>query len=247
MIDTISSLRSEIARLENRQQVSRAVLPFGLSEIDDRLAVGGLRVDALHEVAASGTDWGDDAAAMLFIAGIAARQPGPVLWIARQSQLFAPALFQAGLPPERVIHAESRNDNDLIAVMEDALRHKGLGTVIGEVRRANLTASRRLQLAAEAGTTLPLLIRGHIKRGYDPLAAPSAAVTRWRVGPAPSASVAHNDVARARWHVELVRQRGGEPFQLMVDACDETGRCALVAELVDRPDLARRAEPRAAA
>lgn len=214
--------------------------------MDDRLAGRGLKVDALHEAAACGTDWGDDAAATLFLAGIAARKPGQVLWAVRRHDLFAPSLHQAGLPADRVIHAEARDDNELLAVMEDALRYRGLAAVVGEVKKAGLTASRRLQLAAEGGTTLALLLRRPARLGEDPLAQPSAAATRWRVGSAPSALSAIEGVGRARWHVELLRQRGGDPFQLTVEACDETGRCALVAELVDRPDLARRADARAA-
>ncbi|HTG38784.1 protein ImuA [Sphingomonas sp.] len=222
-------------------------LPFGIARLDTHLADSGLRVDALHEAAAMGMDWGDDAPVSLFLAGIAARNPGPVLWLVRRRDLFAPALSQAGLAPERLIHAEARDDAELLACMEDALRHRGLAAVVGDVRKASLTATRRLQLAAEGGTTLALLRRSPARTGEDPLAAPSAALTRWRIGPAPSAPLPVAGVGRARWQVELVRQRGGNPFELMVEACDETGRCALAAELVDRPDTARRANSRAAA
>ncbi|MES2753453.1 MAG: protein ImuA, partial [Pseudomonadota bacterium] len=116
-----------------------------------------------------------------------------------------------------------------------------------EVKRAGLAATRRLQLAAEGGPTLALLLRRPARLDEDPLAAPSAALTRWRIAPAPSAPLAVEGVGRARWHVALVRQRGGAPFELMVEACDEQGRCALAAELVDRPDLPRGADTRAAA
>ena len=54
-------------------------------------------------------------------------------------------------------------------------------------------------------------------------------------------------VGRARWDVALVRQRNGEPFQTIVEACDETGRIALPARLVDRPAAAGRAGARAVA
>jgi protein ImuA len=42
-----------------------------------------------------------------------------------------------------------------------------------------------------------------------------------------------------------VRQRGGEPFEIIVEAPDETGRLALPAALVDRPAAADRASARA--
>lgn len=246
MPPTIAQLRQQLAAIE-QHKAARAVLPFGVAPLDDRLAGEGLRVDALHEFAAPGAGWAEDAPAMLFMAGIAARSAGPVLWIVRRRDLFAPGLYQAGLAPERLIHAEARDDAELLAMMEDALRHRGLGAVIGEVKKAGLAATRRLQLAAEGGTTLALLLRRHAKLADDPLSAPSSALTRWRIGPAPSAPLPVEGVGPARWRVALVRQRGGDPFELLLEACDETGRCALAADLVDRPDPARRADTRAAA
>lgn len=224
-----------------------AALPFGVVSLDTKLADRGLRIGALHEAAAAGTAWGDDAPVSLFLAGIAARHPGPVLWLVRRRDLFAPALSQSGLASERLIYAEAHDDAPLLAAMEDALRHRGLAAVIGEAGKASLTATRRLQLAAEGGTTLALLLRRHRRAGEDPLAAPSAAMTRWRIGPAPSLPLSVAGVGRARWQIELVRQRGGDPFKMTVEACDEKGRCALAGELVDRPDRSRRAGPRAAA
>ena len=35
--------------------------------------------------------------------------------------------------------------------MEEGLRHRGLGAVIGEVKRAAMPDTRRMQLAAEGG------------------------------------------------------------------------------------------------
>lgn len=245
--EIIARLKEAIGTIEGRGQVTHVALPFGIGPLDARLAGGGLRIDALHEVAPAGATWGDDAPATLFLAGIAARNPGPTLWLVRSHDLFAPGLYQAGLVPERVIHAEARDDAELLAMMEDALRHRGLGAVIGEVKKAPLAVTRRLQLVAEGGTTLALLLRRPARLAEDPLAAPSAAMTRWRIAPASSTPLPVEGVGRARWRVALVRQRGGEPFELLMEACDETGRCALAAGLVDRPDLPRRADTRAAA
>lgn len=246
MSKAITSLREAIGAIGVPDHCP-AALPFGVASLDTRLVDGGLRIGALHEAAAVGTAWGDDASVSLFLTGIAARNPGPVLWLVRRRDLFAPALSQAGLASERLIYAEARDDAELLAAMEDALRHRGLAAVIGEVGKASLTSTRRLQLAAEGGTTLALLLRRHTHAGKDPLASSSAAMTRWRIGPAASAHLPVAGVSRARWRVALVRQRGGDPFELTVEACDEKGRCALAAELVDRPDLARRAGSRAVA
>ena len=51
-------------------------------------------------------------------------------------------------------------------------------------------------------------------------------------------------VARARWQVGCVRLRGGDPFSLVVEACDETGRIAVPAAARDRATAARTARVR---
>lgn len=243
----IAELRETLRAIEGDGYRRRETLPFGIAGVDSRLADGGLRLDALHEVAAGTADLSDDDAATLFIAGIAARAWGPVLWVVRRRDLFAPGLFQSGLAPERVLYAEARDDAELLALMEEGLRHRGLGAVIGEVKRATMPATRRLQLAAEGGRTIALLMRGHARDDADPLGQPSAALTRWRIGAAPSSPLRVPGIGRSRWSVSLVRQRGGDPFDTLLDACDDTGRLALPAALGDRSRAPGRASPRTAA
>ena len=245
--DVIASLRETLRTIEGDGHRRRVVLPFGVEALDARIADGGLRLDALHEIAAATPHPGDDASATLFVAGIAARAWGPVLWVVRRRDLFAPGLYQAGLSPERVIYAEAADDAELLALMEEGLRHRGLGAVIGEAKRAATAATRRLQLAAEGGRTIALLMKRHAREGSDPFAVPSAAVTRWRVASAPSVPLRVAGVGRARWNLSLVRQRGGEPLELLMEACDETGRLALPAALVDRSRAAGGTPRRAAA
>jgi protein ImuA len=239
-------LRQQLRAIEGAGDRSHPVLPFGLGPIDERLADAGLRRDALHEVAGESMAWGDDAAATLFLAGIAARVSRDVLWVVRARDLFAPGLYQAGLHPSRVLYAEARDDAELLALMEEGLRHRGLGAVIGEARRVPTAATRRLQLAAEGGSTIALLLKQPQREGTDPFGLPSAAVTRWRVSSAPSAPVPWDGLGPACWRLACVRQRGGNPFELVVEAPDETGRLALPAGLVDRPAAADRAPARAA-
>lgn len=240
------ALRETLRAIEGDGLRRRPVLPFGVGAIDAKLATTGLRLDSLHEAAGASPGMGDDAAATLFLAGIAARAWGPVLWVVRRRDLFAPGIAQAGLAPERVLYAEATDDAEVLALMEEGLRHRGLGAVIGEVKRASMPNTRRLQLAAEGGKTIALLLKRHAREGGNPLAVPSAAVTRWRIAAAPSAPLPVAGIGRARWRVELVRQRGGEPHEWMMEACDDTGRLALPARLANRPAAASGAERRAA-
>src|SRR5713226_9459412 len=107
-IAAVDALRERIRCLEGRARHQRAVLPFGIKAIDERLPEGGLALGALHEVAGGGNGAIDGAAAALFTAGIAARTRGQVLWCVTRQDLFAPAIAQAGLLPERVIYLAAR-------------------------------------------------------------------------------------------------------------------------------------------
>jgi protein ImuA len=241
----LAELRAEIAALAaSARGGERQCLPFGLDAIDRRLAGGGLAADALHEAAGAAPGMADEAAATLFTASVAARRAtegGTVLWAFSRRDLFAPGLAQAGLPPGRLLYAECRRDEEVLAVMEEGLRHGGLAAVVGEVGRVSMTATRRLQLAAEEGGTMALMLKRWRKAGEDPLALPSAAVTRWRLSPAPSERLSVPGLARPRWRLSLDRQRGGEPFNLLVEAPDETARLALPARAPDRAPAPRRA------
>ncbi len=103
----IEELREHIQRLEGAAGRQRLVLPFGIKAIDRHLPGGGLALGALHEGAGGGNGAINGAAAALFAAGIAARTRGKVLWCITRPDLFAPALAQAGLMPDRVIYVEA--------------------------------------------------------------------------------------------------------------------------------------------
>jgi protein ImuA len=92
----------------------------------------------------------------------------------------------------------------------------------------DLTAARRLQLAAEAGGVLGLLLRPD-----EDNAAPTAALTRWRIGAAPSDSHSPHALGDPTWNLDLLRCRGGRSAswraawhgeQLVTE--DETGTAA---------------------
>ncbi|GFE76151.1 ImuA family protein [Novosphingobium sp. TCA1] len=245
--DALAALRAQVAAA---QTARGPALPFGVHEIDGALADRGLSSGALHEIAGASAAWSDDAAATLFTAGIAARfaaEPGmTVLWTLSRFDLYAPGLEQVGLGPDKVLYAQGAKDTDVLAMAEDGLRDGSLACVIAEVKMADQTATRRLQLAAGDSGTPMLLYHRHRTRGRDPLAQPSAAMTRWSIAAAPSRPLAHSGVGRGRWQIELVRQRGGNPFSLLVEACDDQGRLALPAAPADRAAAPGRAAARAA-
>lgn len=224
----VSELRCRIAHLEGSLGRKGQVLDFGVDEIDDRLPGGGLAMGALHEVAGGGADAVHGAAAALFVAGIVARTKGQVLWCLTRPDLFAPALAQAGLHPNRVIYVEADKEQDVLASFEEGLRFKGLGAVVAELVRLPMATSRRLQLAAESSGTIGFALR----RWRRPTEAadfgmPTAATTRWRISVLPSEPLPVPGIGRARWLAELIRVRAGEAAEFEIGACDATGRISL--------------------
>ena len=235
----LAELKRHIDRVGRVSKNTWATIPFGVEPIDAHLPDHGLAVGALHEIAGVGLDLEHGAAAALFAGGALARAKGPVLWVLERRDLFAPALAQVGLGPERVIYVEAGKPAGVLLAMEEGLRHQGLAGVVGEISgRMTLTASRRLQLAAEASGTIGFALRRSRKRDDPVLAEPSAAVTRWRIEPVPSPPpLAHAPdtpgLGRGRWRLMLVRCRGGEGAEWIVEACDATGCLGLVADIGD--------------
>jgi protein ImuA len=213
-----------------RQASQRAAT--GLMALDARLPWGGLPYGGLHEVFGETSD----AARFGFIATVLGRlsaHTGRILWcrssaaVRESGGINTSGLAQFGLAPERVILVEARRPADALWAMEEGLRCRQLGAVIGEGLETSMLASRRLQLAAEAGEMLGLLLP--LPGAVSPL---SVALTRWRVTAA--GSVGTEILGRARWLVSLLRCRGGGAGEWLVELDDETLRLLLVEDLGDR-------------
>jgi protein ImuA len=238
--ELVAALKAQIraSELGARPAGSLPSLPFGIDEIDAALPGGGLMLGAIHEVHGGGADLVHGTAAVSFAAGVLARTTGPIIWAMPRRDLFPPALSAVGVHPDRLIYVEA--GKDVLLVVEEALRHVGLAAVVGEIDGpVSLTASRRLQLAAETSGGLGLMLRRPRRLNRDHTEEPTAARTRWRVTAMPSGpplpwSPATPGLARARWKLELVRCRGGEPRTFEVEAPDEAGRLRVPSDVADR-------------
>lgn len=254
--ENLKRLKAHIQRLEGfggtLAEANRQVLPFGIDEIDDRLPGGGLARGALHEVFAA--DAGIATAFCALLAGRLAKdaENASVLWCERPwtldaGALYGPALLQFGIDPARLILVRVRRDNDALWAMEEGLRCGQVAAVVGELDDISLTASRRLQLAAEETGVTALSLRSKVDKPP-----PSAAATRWRLD-----AVTHekdrprandnNDflntppalpgLGAARWQAELFRCRGGTSANWMMEWNDETGDLSVAAEIRNRPPV----------
>jgi protein ImuA len=214
-------LREQVRAVE-APGAGRGVVPLGVPAVDAHLpgagpgdsGLNGLPRAALHEVAAAGAL--DAGAATAFTALLAARLAeqvrGPILWMTRAPDLYAPGLDAQGVGPGRLVVVHAANEVDLLWAMEEALRCPRVGAVVGEAGGLDLTASRRLHLAAETGGVPGLLLRLGLGKGGKSTQA-SAAVTRWQVGTAPIQDDGKSASAFTgpAWRVELLRCRGGRP------------------------------------
>ena len=213
-----------------RQPEAAASEPVALSDL------GFLR-GALHEVFAA--DAGVATAFCALLAGRLARGGNFILWCGRPrvldaGELYAPSLRGFGVDPERVLLVRARRDTDALWAMEEGLRSRGLAAAIGEVAELNLTAGRRLQLAAEAGGGAAIILR--TDRGRP---SPGAAATRWRIGEPPARTVdaprgpAPPGLGAVQWRAKPFRCRGGA-FRT-IEWNDETGDFSVAAPVRDGP------------
>jgi len=183
-----------------------------MAEIDDWLS-GGLRRDGLHEFYAAGA--GDESAAMmvaLLLALQGRRQGRPILWLReekgrRGARPYAPGLKQCGIDPDALLLVRAPDGKALLRAAIATARHGGAGAMLLEVKgRApllDLTASRRLALAAEARGMMAMIVRSNAEP------TPSVAHSRWRVASAPSQPLAANAPGHPVFHLTLLRQRSG--------------------------------------
>jgi protein ImuA len=202
----LAALRARIGRLEragaaNALARSRAGhIPLS-PDIDTALPGGGLARAGLHELLAA-----EPGAAAGFAALILGRSAGTALWIGADPDAWPPGLARYGLAPEHLVLVRAPKAGDGLWAMEEALRCPAVHGALLGLSEIDLTAARRLQLAAEAGGAIGLLLRPD-----TPNPGPSAALTRWRITTLPSLGGTTHQLGDPRWHLELLRCRGGQP------------------------------------
>jgi protein ImuA len=120
---------------------------------------------------------------------------------------YPPGLAAFGLDPAAIIRVRARDAPAALQAGLEAARHPSGGVALielwGEARAFDLTASRRLALAAKASGVTVLVARGRAS------SQPSAAETRWLVRAAPSRALAANAPGHPAFVARLLRHRGG--------------------------------------
>ena len=181
---------------------------------DDWIA-HGLGRGQLHELFA-GADEGASLTGFAVALTLAAAAT-PILWLRTDraqrdgGRLYATGLHELGLDPAALVLAVVEDEAALLRAAGDATRCPGFGTVVleawGRAPGIDLTATRRLQLAAEGSGVTALILR------LDAQPVPSAAATRWRVAPCPSTPLDADAPGGPTFLIDLERRRGGHAGQ----------------------------------
>jgi protein ImuA len=207
---SLSVLRRRISHIEQHRPITEGVqISTGQEGIDSAIG-GGITRGCLHELFALDPD--DAGSVTGFAAMLALRLGGGILWLRQEAvqkasgRLHAAGLLEIGLDPARVIVAVLPDPVSVLRAAADVVRCPDVGVAVVELWQRppalDLTASRRLALAAEASGVTVLLLR------VDAEPTPSAAQTRWAVRAAASAPLEANAPGYPTLEIELLRQRG---------------------------------------
>ncbi len=229
----VSQLAQEVRRYETGGRVDSAHrISAGCQALDDCLPhsgyVPGTLVEYLRATPACGASY------LAFAAAAAAMQANDGFLVVvdsydLQKSIYPMALCTHGIDLQKVIFVRTQNLQDSIWAIDQALRTSAVSAVLAELDRFDDRAARRLQLAAETGEGLGLLLRSAATRHL-----PSWAEVQWLVQAVPEKrsplrrdplAAAGHSVSKARtfarqFDVQLVRNRGGRAgtrLRLMVD------------------------------
>ena len=225
---TLTTLRGRIERIEaHGEACSPRRVMLGHADADAILQ-GGLALGAMHEVFAQAGR--QSAAATGFVAALAGRAAGrrPLVWIRQDfteiesGAVSMNGLVELGLDPRLFVTVHAADVECALRTAADALACDAVGAVVlevwGETRQIDLTASRKLTLAAQASGVTGLVLR----MAAEPQ--PSTAETRWivRAAHSPPASSAWSAWGAPLFDVQLVRNRHGPVGRWIMEwKCDE--------------------------
>ena len=231
---SLDALRAKgLIRPVTAPPVADAGFPFGLGEA------------GLHEVAEAA--YGDRAAMTGFVLA-AMQRPAPGAWIwVRQAAIArdcgsVPEAALAGGPARLRLTVQARTAREALWATEEAVVSGAASLVIAEVEEADFTSTRRLTLASRQHGVPVVLMLPYSCEGA------TAAATRWRLSPRPSAPNPYDAHAPGspRWRAVLERCRGapsatGQAFDLEWN--DETLSLRVAAGLAAGPAAPRPSAP----
>ena len=228
--DVIADLSQRIRTIERTGQrcaTESDLTANGLPGLERLLCEAGWPRGGLVEWLAEGRGTGSMCLALW--ASRAAWHDSLLVMIDSQCELYAPAAVPFAVDLTKTVFIRPERPPDALWSLEQVLRTRGVGAVVCDVEQLSPQACRRLQLAAETGGGLGILLRPAKACGQ-----PSFAEYRFLVQPLPPPDARRAAVVAVsrRWRVELLRGRkrfGGD--SVIVELSDGPNGLSLAAEL----------------
>lgn len=219
--DSLLALPSTGKWRENKTSPRDNLFTLGAPEVDARLQ-GGLPRAALHEILCEkSVDIASASAFALLLTLRLADEKRPLIWVQEQKaiklsgHIYPPGLIALGGNPDTMVMVDARDIKEALRAAADIIRSGAAAAMILSVRDSaviDLTATRRLTLAAARTDVLALLLR------FDAKSVPSASYSRWHVTSAPSRSLLADAPGFPAFDITLSRHRGGvAPFATRVE------------------------------
>jgi protein ImuA len=222
-------LRAQIRAIEAHARPHATPLAIGGDELDEALG-GGLAIGGITEFVPAA--FMDEPASITFALACAAtalaQRAGDLVIVEDGSHarlwggVYGPGLQALGVDPARVLLVSTPTPKATHACLEDCARTTGLAGVlafVGPKAGFSLAGARRIQLAAEQGQSVVVLVSSLRTPPFAP------AFARLKVANAPSCGVVLRgaslpDLGPPAWNIALERARSGarpQTFELEYD------------------------------
>jgi len=173
----------------------------GLEAIDGLLAGKKLARGVIHEVL-----WeGKNPRPLFFPAWLAlcaSNRSSRIIWSDPRNEIYPPALAGLGISLDQVFLLRPKTPDEELWALAECMGCKGVAVTLAQPPVLTRIVARRLQLAAERGGGIGILMR---QRGAGSVH--HAAATRWLVEPA------RGERTVQRWKIQLIHGHGGRLHQ----------------------------------
>jgi protein ImuA len=204
--ELISRLQKDILQWEGYKPPENGRKEIlGLGPLELAFPNGVFPKSCVHEVVCANRE--QAAAAGGFISGVISllmQQGGIGVWIG-STKRFAPALAGFKVAPHNIIFINLRKDEELLWVMEEALKCPGLTAVICETKELTFKQSQRLQRAVENSRVTGFVLRNAVKLNS------TACAARWQITSLPTTDMGGlPGLGFLRWKINLLKVRNGQ-------------------------------------
>ena len=201
----MARLTREVQRIEvsgrtrtNVAEAAPALFSTGCGEMDRCLPNGGYASGTVVEYLQASSASGATSLALTAAREALTATDRFCVFVDWCQQFYPPAAAALGIDLKRVVIVRPRTLADRLWAIDQALRSPAVAAVIAEIEHMDDRAARRLQLAAERGGGVGLLVRRASAQSH-----PSWAEVQWLVRPLADSS------AHRQLKLELTRVRGG--------------------------------------